>query len=356
MIVKDAAPDYDRLDRVLERWPRASLVHAPTPLEKLPRLSERYPGHSLYLKRDDCTGLAMGGNKARQLEFYLGDAISQGCDTVLSTGAVQSNYMRMLAAAAAKLGLDCHVQLESRVKSKDSDYLESGNVFLDRLFGARIHKYEEGEDEYGADHALQEIAEELANQGKSPYIVPLAPVEEPKGALGYVLAAKELVKQFAQWETYPDLIVVGSGSGLTHAGLLTGFRIMDVSVPILGACVRRAAQVQQPRVLSTCRKVERMLGVGEVVSESDVVVNDLALAPGYGQASEKVMETIHMVASLEGILLDPVYSAKTVSDTLLLIESGVLRDKQKIVMIHTGGTPALFAYRKQILSAPQFSL
>ena len=200
----DATPDFDRLDRALAPWPRASLVHAPTPLEKLPRLSECYPGHSLFLKRDDCTGLAMGGNKARQLEYYLGDAISHGCDTVLSTGAVQSNYMRMLAAAAAKLGLECHVQLESRVESTDPDYLESGNVFLDRLFGAHIHKYAEGEDEFGADHALQDIAEELRNEGKSPYIVPLAPVEEPKGALGYVLAARELAQQFLQWEAYPD--------------------------------------------------------------------------------------------------------------------------------------------------------
>ena len=351
-----AAPDFDRLDRALARWPRASLVHAPTPLEKLPRLSECYPGHSLYLKRDDCTGLAMGGNKARQLEFYLGDAMSQDCDTVLSTGAVQSNYMRMLAAGAAKLGLECHVQLESRVKSTDPDYLESGNVLLDRLFGAHIHYYAEGEDEFGADHALQDLADALRNEGKSPYIVPLAPVEKPKGALGYVLAAKELAQQFSQLEHYPDLVVVGSGSGLTHAGLLTGFRIMGVPLPVLGACVRRPAPVQQPRVLSTCRKVERMLGVGEVVSESDVVVNDLALAPGYGQASEKVMDTIHKVAGMEGILLDPVYSAKTVADTLVLIESGELQDKTNIVMMHTGGTPALFAYRKQILSAPQFSL
>ena len=298
----------------------------------------------------------MGGNKARQLEFYLGDAVSQGCDTVLSTGAVQSNYMRMLAAGAAKLGLGCHVQLESRVKSADPDYLESGNVFLDKLFGAQIHHYAEGEDEYGADHALQDLADTLRDEGKSPYIVPLAPVEKPKGALGYVLAAKELVQQFSEWEGYPDLVVVGSGSGLTHAGLLTGFRLMGISTPVLGACVRRPAQDQQPRVLSTCRKIERMLDVGEVILESDVEVNDLALAPGYGQASEKVMDTIHKVAGLEGILLDPVYSAKTVSDTLLLIESGALQDKKKVVMIHTGGTPALFAYRSQILSAPQFSL
>lgn len=345
-------PDFDRLDRALEKWPRANLAHTPTPLEELPRLSEQYPGHCLYLKRDDCTGLAMGGNKARQLEFYLGDALAKGCDTVLSTGAVQSNYMRMLAASAAKLGLECHIQLESRVKATDSDYLESGNVLLDKLFGAHIHYYAEGEDELGADRTLQALASHLRDEGKKPYIVPLAPVEQPKGALGYVLAARELAQQFLVQDIQPDLVVVGSGSGLTHAGLLTGFRIMGSPIPVLGMCVRRPVEAQQPRVLSTCRKVERMLDTGEVVSESDVAVDDRAFAPGYGQVSDKVMETIRKVAGLEGVLLDPVYTAKTVAGTLMLIESGAIPDKSKIVMIHTGGTPALFAYRTHILSAP----
>lgn len=349
-------PDFDRLDRALAKWPRVTLTHTPTPLEHLPRLSAQYPAHSLMLKRDDCTGLAMGGNKARQLEFYLGDAQAQGCDTVLSTGAVQSNYMRMLAAAAAKLGFECHIQLETRVKSSDTDYLESGNVLLDKLFGAHIHSYAEGEDEHGADKKLKQIADQLAADGKQPYIVPLAPVEQPKGALGYALAAKELAEQFMQQGIEPDMIAVGSGSGLTHAGLLTGFRTLGMSIPVIGMCVRRAVEAQYPRVLSTCRKLERMLGVDEVVKESDVEVSDLALAPGYGQVSPKVVQTIQDAAALEGILLDPVYSAKTVAGTLIMLESGMLEDKSNIVMIHTGGTPALFAYRKQILSLPEFGL
>ena len=170
----------------LQRKPWVSLGHFPTPLEPLPRILSEVTGNSLFLKRDDCSGLGLGGNKVRQLEYYLGDALTKGCDTVLSTGAVQSNYMRTLAAASAKLGLECHVQLESRVSTEDPDYLLSGNVLLNKMFGANLYSYEEGEDERGADAELARIARDLEHKGRKPYIVPLAPVEEPKGALGYV--------------------------------------------------------------------------------------------------------------------------------------------------------------------------
>ncbi len=350
------SPDLKRLTDALDGWPRASLAHLPTPLDSLPQLSKRYSGHSLYLKRDDCTGLAMGGNKARQLEFYLGDALSQGCDVVLSTGAVQSNYMRQLAAAAAKLGLECHIQLESRVQTTDRDYLGSGNVLLDKLFGAQIHYFQVGEDEFGADREIQSIAEDLSAGGKTPYIVPLAPVEKPKGALGYVAAAAELAQQLKTAKIDPDLIVVGSGSGLTHAGLLIGLRLMGLKTPLLGACVRRNAEVQHPRIVGTCRKVEKMLGLEEIITDDDVWVSDVALAPGYGQASDQVLGAISQMARCEGVLLDPVYSGKMASCTLQLIESGELENYQRIVMLHTGGTPALFAYREQLLSSDQFSI
>lgn len=351
-----AQPDILTLDNALKAWPRANLAHTPTPLDQLPRLSAHYPGFSFLLKRDDCTGLAMGGNKARQLEFYLGDALSQGCDVVLSTGAVQSNYMRMLAAAAAKLGLECHIQLESRVSNASQEYQESGNVLLDKLFGAHIHHYAQGEDELGADKEIRRIAEELGQSGKKPYVVPLAPVEQPKGALGYVVAARELAQQFVDQDIWPDLLVLASGSGLTHAGTLTGLRAMGVEIPVIGACVRRDAAQQAPRILDTCRKVERMLGLGQLVKESDVQVNDLALFPGYGEVSERVMEAMSEMARLEGILLDPVYSGKTIGCTLMMIESGLLTDYHSILMLHTGGTPALFAYGRQILSSSAFGL
>ncbi len=345
-----AASKIAALETALARWPSQKLGHYPTPLELLPRLLGEDALHRLWIKRDDCSGLGLGGNKVRQLEFYMGDAVAKGCDTVLSTGAVQSNYMRTLAAAAARLGFECHIQLENRVQTDDPDYLQSGNVLLNKLFGAEIHHYAEGEDEHGADAALAVIAEELERQGKRPYIVPLAPVPEPKGALGYVSAALELAKQCDEQGVEPDLIVVGSGSSLTHAGLLTGCRALDWQVPVLGACVRRAAEVQRPRVAETCVKIERMLELPTLVQPDDIWVSDIALAPGYGKASPEVLSAISAMASKEGIIVDPVYSGKMVSCTLQLIENQALDSFRNIIMIHTGGTPAVFAYR-QLLNA-----
>ena len=347
--------DPEKVDAALADWPRAILAHLPTPLEPLPRLSQNHPGHELWIKRDDCTGLAMGGNKARQLEFYFGDALSRGCDTVLSTGAVQSNYMRSIAAAAAKLGMECHIQLESRVSKDSLDYRESGNVFLDRLFGAQIHRYTEGGDEFGADRAINDLADGLREAGRNPYVVPLAPVEQPKGALGYVAAAAELVRQWQQGDGTPDLLVVPSGSGLTHAGILVGLSIAGCRVPVLGACVRRDAAQQHQRILDHCEKLGLMLASGSRVSAEDVWVDDRALAPGYGQASDSVMEAIAEMARLEGILLDPVYSAKTVAVTLQGLSVGDLAAYQRITLLHTGGTPALFAYREEVLASKAFS-
>ena len=338
------------LENALSEFPRATLAHTPTPLDKLSRLSDEFAPHTLYVKRDDCTGLALGGNKARQLEFYLGEAMARGCDTVLSTGAVQSNYMRMLAAGAAKLGLDCHIQLESRVDNHSDDYHHSGNVLLDRLFGAHLHYYPAGEDEDGADAALAALADELAGDGKTPYIIPLGPGHAPIGALGYVVAAAELVRQIEQNNLAIDLLVVGSGSGMTHAGLLTGLKLLGVAIPVLGACVRRTAEAQHPRVFKHCQKLAEMLGHAEAVEADDVWVDDSALAPGYGHASKQVMEDLRLLAVREGLLTDPVYSGKTFSCLFNLMRNGSFENFRHIVVVHTGGTPGLFAYRGEVTS------
>ena len=337
------------LHDILARFPRAPLAHTPTPLEKLSRLSDDFTPHALYVKRDDCTGLAMGGNKARQLEFYLGEALERGCDCVLSTGAVQSNAMRTLAAGAAKLGMECHVQLEARVNSPSDDYLHSGNVLLDRLFGARVHHYAVGEDEDGADHALAARADALTAAGRKPYIIPLGAEHAPTGALGYVRAAGELAQQIARGAPPIDLIVVGSGSGLTHAGLLTGLALLGVRIPVLGVCVRRDADQQRRRVIARCRHLADILEVSGTVEESAVRVDDSALAPGYGCASAQVVRDIRRLATREGLLTDPAYSGKTFSAVFHLIDSGQLGRFRHIAVIHTGGTPALFGYRREVL-------
>ena len=342
----------ESLRESLAGFPKSTLSHLPTPLEFLPRLSDKLGDYKIYIKRDDCTGLAMGGNKSRQLEYYLGDAVHKGCDTVLSTGAVQSNYMRILAAAAARLGLECHIQLEKRVANDSPDYQHSGNVLLDKLFGAQIHSFAVGEDESGADNALEALAENLSAQGKKPYIVHLSETERPLGALGYVDAALEILQQIESMELKPRMMVVGSGSGLTHAGLVSGLRMAGSEIPVLGACVRRDASQQEARIQRNCARIEKMLSLKGAVSE-DIVVDERALWPGYGQQSEMVMQAMHMLTTTEGILTDPVYSGKALAVVVDKIQNGEIEAGSEIILWHTGGTPAIFGYREKMQEIAQ---
>ncbi len=338
--------------RQLKSWPQVELGHYPTPIEPLERLSAKFPGYRIRVKRDDCTGLGLGGNKVRQIEFYLGDALSRGCDTILSTGAIQSNCMRTIAAATSKLGMDCHIQLENRVNNTTEEYRNSGNKLLTSLFGAHIHYYPEGEDEEGADQSLADIAGNLEGQGKKPYIIPLRVVREPKGAFGYMVAAGEMLDQFRELDWKPDLIVVGSGSGLTHAGLLMGLRLLECDIPVLGACIRRDAQAQFTRIKTHCENLANMLDIQPLVTNQDIWTNDNALAPGYGQISAGLKDTIRLTATTEGLLLDPVYSGKAMRCMLNLIENNDLADYRNPLFIHTGGTPAVFAYRNDFQNLP----
>lgn len=354
-------PSKTALGRLRENlardFPRARLAHTPTPLQALARISAELSaalpaaaGHELFVKRDDCTGLAMGGNKARQLEFYLGEAVARAADCVLGAGAVQSNAVRTLAAGAAKLGLECHVQLESRVAAPSADYLRSGNVLLDHLFGAQVHFCAPGEDEDGADAALEARAAELAAAGKRVFVIPTGAAHEPTGALGYVRAAAELAEQFAAAGATADLIAVGSGGGLTHAGLLVGLRMLKMKIPVLGVCVRRRADQQRRRIIARCGQLTRLLWPhgAPAVEEADVWTDDSAFAPGYGRASNQVMRDLRWLAAREGLLTDPAYSAKTFSAVFNLIRAGRLDGYRRIIIIHTGGTPALFAYRREL--------
>ncbi len=227
----------------IARFPRARLGHAPTPIDAAPNLGAAL-GIDLRIKRDDCTGLAFGGNKVRQLEFHFGEAQARGADTVLVTGAVQSNLVRIVAAAARKLGMAVHIQLEDRVDGMGALYRASGNLLLDRVLGATLHPFPEGEDEAAADAALERRAAALAAEGRNPYVIHSAPGHAPLGGLGYVLAAEEIVEQAR--DTGFDAVVCASGSALTHAGMLVGLRALGERVPVLGICVRRDAASQAP--------------------------------------------------------------------------------------------------------------
>jgi D-cysteine desulfhydrase family pyridoxal phosphate-dependent enzyme len=338
----------DDVVRLLEAFPQAPLGHYPTPLEPAPRLGDAL-GLNLQIKRDDATGLAFGGNKVRQLEFYLGKAPELNADTILITGAVQSNYVRAAAAAAAKLGLRCHVQLEDRVPLYDDSYVSSGNVLLDKLLGATVHVYPEGEDEAGADAQLYEIAEDERSKGHTPYVIPLGPGNPPVGALGYVKGAVELVEQLGD-PAGIDAFVVPSGSGMTHAGFLVGLRALGVSAPVFGICVRRDADAQAQRIATNCRNVEELLGLSSVVSGDDVRTTDAVLSPGYGRLNDATYEAVLLAARTEGLLLDTVYSGRALAGLVHLANEGVISPGSKVVFLHTGGTPALFGY-SEVLNA-----
>tara|TARA_B100000315_G_scaffold259152_1_gene313898 strand:+ start:5794 stop:6846 length:1053 start_codon:yes stop_codon:yes gene_type:complete len=332
----------DELSGLLAAFPATSLGHFPTPIDATPRLGGKL-GLGLSVKRDDATGLAFGGNKVRQLEFYFGKALAQNADTVLITGAVQSNYVRTAAAAAAKLGLRCHVQLEDRVPLYNESYVNSGNTLLNKLLGAIVHTYPEGEDEAGADARLHEIADEDRRNGFNPYVIPLGPGNPPTGGLGYVACAIELAQQVDDIESF-DAFVVPSGSGMTHGGFLVGLRAMGIKTPVYGICVRRGADVQAERIVNNCQNIEELLGAPSTVTAVDVNTSDAVLSPGYGQLNDATFEAVLMAARTEGLMLDTVYSGRALAGLVHLADKGVIAAGSKVLFLHTGGTPALFGY------------
>ncbi len=322
---------------------RATLHQGETPLEPMPNLTRHLGSNPLFVKRDDCMGFAFGGNKIRQLEFYFGEAQAQNADTVLITGAVQSNFVRLAAASANKLDMDCHIQLEHRVSNTNDDYGNSGNVLIDKMLGATIHRYPEGEDEAGADRQLGIIADKLKAEGKRPYIIPLAPGHAPLGALGYVVAAQELLGQFQAQNLKVDKIVVGSGSGATHAGLLCGLRALGSSIEVQGICVRRDENAQRPRLEERCVEIETLMKISSVTNADDIVLDDEFLAPGYGVASSDTIEAIMLGARKEALMLDPTYTGKVFAG--FIKHAKMHKGDGALVFLHTGGTPAIFAYR-----------
>jgi D-cysteine desulfhydrase/L-cysteate sulfo-lyase len=336
----------------LGRFPRAALTDGPTAIEPLRRLGAMV-GVDLLVKRDDTLPLAMGGNKVRQLEFYLGEALRAGADTVLITGAVQSNFVRLCAAGCRKLGLRPVVQLEQRVPKQDVAYNTSGNVLLLRMLGAEITTFPEGEDEAAADANLDRMATALRAEGAVPYVVHLGIDHPPVGGLGYVAAAVETLQQSRAEGRLPDHVVVASGSALTHAGFLVGARLMGWDVPVHGICVRRAAGPQRDRVLRRARELAAMLGgAPQAVRPEDIRVDDTCLAPGYGRMNDRVAEALTLSATLEALLTDPVYSGRALAGALHLARSGAFDAGDSVLFLHTGGVPAIFGYQSDLEGAP----
>lgn len=338
--------EFDLLPQ-LATHPRVKLGLVRTLIDPLHRLGGEL-GIDLRVKRDDTLPLAMGGNKMRQLEYYMGPAQAEGADTVLITGAVQSNFVRLCAAAARKMGWHPVVQLEDRVPSTDPAYNNSGNVLIDRLLGADIHYFAEGENEAAADANLDAIAAQLRTEGRKPYVIHLGTDHPPLGGLGYALAAVETYAQCKATGDMPDHVIIPSGSSLTHAGFLAGSRAIGWDVPVHGICVRRDATQQHPRVLKRTREILALLGDPVSIASDDVLVDDTVFPPGYGRLNDEVMEAINLSARLEALLLDPVYTGRGMAGLISIARRGAITKGQSALFLHTGGLPGLFAYETKI--------
>jgi D-cysteine desulfhydrase family pyridoxal phosphate-dependent enzyme len=315
--------------------PRVSLAHLPTPIEPLERLGAELGGPRLFVKRDDLTGLATGGNKARKLEFLLADALAHGADTVVTCGAAQSNQARQAAAAAARLGLRCVLVLLRPAGGGPAQ----GNWLLDELLGAEI-RWTDDRAQLGI--AAEAVAEELRRGGKNPYLVPYG-ASNGYGVLGYVAAMEEIaaVGRF-------DHIVVASSSGGTQAGLVLGARLLGYSARVLGISIDAAAAELKTTVAGLANEGAAQLGLKLVTSPAEIEVDAGYLGGGYGVVGGCEREAILLAARHEGLLLDPVYTGRAVGGLVDLIRRGVFAGNESVLFVHTGGTPALFAYADRL--------
>jgi len=323
----------------LARFPRIHLAHLPTPLEPMPRLSKEL-GVELWIKRDDCTGLSTGGNKTRKLEFLIAEAEAQGADMLMTQGATQSNHARQTAAAAAKIGIDCHILLEDRTGYNNPNYNTNGNVLLDHLHGATTEKFPGGHDMVSE---MEQAAQKKRSEGINVYVIP-GGGSNATGALGYVNCAFELLGQANEMGLRLDRILHATGSSGTQAGLITGLCAMNANIALLGIGTRAPQAKQEQMVYDLAVKTAEKLGCAGVVKRSDVQANTDYVGEGYGLPTKSGVEAITMFAELEGLLLDPVYSAKGAAGLIDLARKGFFDKDERIVFLHTGGAVGLFGY------------
>lgn len=317
----------------IEECPRVRLAFLPTELEEMGRLRQVVGGPRLFVKRDDNTGLVLGGNKARKLEFLCGDALARGADVVVTVGAAQSNHARMTAAAARRLGMDVVLVLEGDCPGK-----WEGNLLLDRILGAEVRF----SGSRRAEECAGEVSQELAAKGRKPYLIPVGG-SNAVGVLGYVLAAWEILDQAERQGVRPSHVVVAAGSGGTHAGLLAGMKMRCPDVRVVGISVSRTREALCARVAELATAAMDMLGGKKSVSPDDVLVECGYIGPAYGVPTEEGLEAISLLARREGLLLDQVYTGKAMAGLIDLVKKGRFGGGEDVIFVHTGGVPALFA-------------
>ncbi|WP_061718468.1 D-cysteine desulfhydrase [Pantoea trifolii] len=324
---------------LLHQFPRLELLGAPTPLEHLPRLSD-YLGRDIFIKRDDFTPVALGGNKLRKLEFLAADALREGADVLLTAGAIQSNHVRQTAAVAAKLGLKCVALLENPIGTTSENYLSNGNRLLLDLMDVEIVMVDAL---HNPTEQLAAQAEHLEAQGFRPYIVPVGG-SNALGALGYVECAQEIAHQSEGVVDFAA-VVVASGSAGTHAGLAIGLEQLLPETELVGVTVSRKVEAQLPVVERIRSALAKQL---EVQAKAPITLWDDYFAPRYGEPNEEGMAAVKLLARLEGIMLDPVYTGKAMAGLIDGIAQNRFRREGPLLFVHTGGSPALFAYHPSI--------
>ena len=324
----------------LEHIPRTPLIHGPTPLEHLPRLSKELGGPQIWLKRDDCTGLATGGNKGRKLEYLMADAVASGADCIVTYGAVQSNHARQTAAACAKVGLPCHLLLSQRVPWPHRSYQSQGNVLLDQLLGAQLHIHALDD----AASTREQVLSELQAQGHRVYEIP-AGGSSAVGALGYTRCLQEVAHQSAALGIDTEFIVHASASAGTQSGLVFGRSVLGLNTKILGINVFHPdPQTLRDRVQGLVDKMSAAWPQAELRNPIAIDINHAYFGEGYGLPTESCLKAINLMAQLEGLLFDPVYSGKAVAALIDQINLGNLNHVENVILIHTGGSAALGAY------------
>jgi D-cysteine desulfhydrase len=326
----------------LAQFPRRRYTEGFTPIEELKRFSAALGGPKVFIKRDDLLGLAAGGNKTRKLEFLVADALANGADTLITCGAVQSNHCRLTLAAAVKEGLKCRLVLEERVAGSYKPEA-SGNNFLFHLLGVEAVKVVPG----GSDmiKEMQAVAAELTAQGRKPYIIPGGGSNEI-GATGYVACAEEIIAQAFDKGLAFDYVVTTSGSAGTHAGLAVGFFGNSTNIPVIGINISRKKDVQEELVYGLAQRTAGRVGIKQAFPREAIVCFDEYVGPGYSLPTAEMIEAVKMLATTEGILLDPVYTGKAMSGLIGLIRKGYFKKDDKVLFVHTGGSPALYAYQQ----------
>ena len=325
--------------------PRTPLVQLPTPIHRLANFGAHLEGPDLWIKRDDLTGLAGGGNKSRKLEFLVGDALRSGADTLVTVGAIQSNHTRQTAAAAARSGLKCALLHCAWTRDAGPGYRETGNILLSKILGAELY-LDERERTIEDKGPLEELAEHLRRQGRKPYLIPGGASDHPLGSMGYLACTAEIVTQSRDLGVHFDYAVHCTGSSSTQAGLVAGFAALGTGTRVIGVSDDDEGEIKKARVLRLANDALETLELPERVAPDDVEIITATKDP-YGVASKEVYDGIHLLARTEGIMADPVYEGKAVRGLLNLAGQGRFKPESRVLLMHLGGTPAVHAYASQ---------